>query len=57
MPRKVVHVYIPKEMKDLLEIIAQKLGLAESEVMRIALFQLASKHSLITEKIHASKLA
>jgi hypothetical protein len=52
MPRKVVKVYIPKEMKVMLEVACIKLGLPESEVMRLAFFELASKHSLVTESFH-----
>jgi antitoxin component of RelBE/YafQ-DinJ toxin-antitoxin module len=47
MPRKVVKVYVSKKMKEMLDTLSSKLGLPESEVMRIALFELASKHNLV----------
>lgn len=36
MPRKVVRVYFPRELKPLLDNVVEKMGLSESEVLRMA---------------------
>ncbi len=51
MPREVIRVYIPKEMKPLLEHIVDKFGLSESEIFRIAFINYGSKQGLLSEKI------
>lgn len=53
MPRKVVKCYIPVEIKPTLEKISSKLGLDESEILRIAFLEYASKYSLITDILKA----
>jgi hypothetical protein len=47
MPRKVVKVYLMKGLKKMLDTLSTKLGLPESEILRIALFELASKYGLV----------
>lgn len=44
MPRKVVKVYLSKQLKKMLELLSQKIGISESETMRIALYELSSEH-------------
>ena len=50
--RKPVKVYLTKEQKQILERICHKLGMDESEVLRMAFMNYAEKLSLIKEKVH-----
>ena len=53
LPKKqIVKVILSKEQRKILKKIAQKLGLSESEVMRIALMGYAKSISLIKEQVH-----
>ena len=53
MPKKqIVKVILSKEQREILKEIARKLGLSESEVMRIILMEYAKSISIITEKMH-----
>jgi len=53
LPRKhIVKVVLSKEQKEILEKIAKKLGISESETMRMAFMEYAKELSLITEKVH-----
>ena len=51
MPRKVVRVYIPRELKPILEELVEGLGLSESEIFRMAFLEYANKHGLVTERL------
>ena len=52
MPKKqIVKVILSKEQRKILKKIAQKLGLSESEVMRMALMDYAKSISLIKEHV------
>lgn len=57
MPRKVVKVYIPKELKTMLEGMAQTLGLDESELLRVALLDYASKHGVLSQVLNHTHTA
>jgi len=52
VPKKWVKVYLSEEQKRLLERIASRLGISESEVLRQAFMEYAKSISLITEKVH-----
>ena len=52
MPRKVVKVYLTTEQKKLLERICQRLGMDESEALRVAFMDYAKSIKLITERVH-----
>lgn len=54
MPRKVVKVYIPKELKPILEAMIDMLGLSESEIFRYAFIKCATEYGLI-EKLLKDK--
>ncbi|MEM2780839.1 MAG: ribbon-helix-helix protein, CopG family [Candidatus Bathyarchaeia archaeon] len=47
-----VKVYLSKEQKQLLDRIAQSLGIGESEVLRQAFMDYAKSLSLVTDKVH-----
>ena len=52
LPKKqIVKVILSKEQRKILKKIAQKLGLSESEVMRMALMDYAKSISLIKEHV------
>ncbi|MDH7563794.1 MAG: ribbon-helix-helix protein, CopG family [Candidatus Bathyarchaeota archaeon] len=52
MPRKrVVKVVLSKEQKDILDELARRLGISESEALRTALMDYAKELSLVKEKI------
>ena len=53
MPRKcVVRVVMSKEQKEILDILASRLGTSESETLRMALMDYAKELSLMKERIH-----
>ena len=53
MPRKcVVRVVMSKEQKEILDILASRLGTSESETLRMALMDYAKELSLMKEKVH-----
>ena len=53
MPRKcVVRVVMSKEQKEMLDILASRLGTSESETLRMALMDYAKELSLMKERIH-----
>ena len=57
MPRKIVKVYIPKEIKKMVEDMSEALGLDESELLRVALLDYASKHGVLSQILnHKSTL-
>lgn len=56
MPRKVVSVYIPKEIKGILETLSVRLGLPESEVLRMALLDYAKDICLLQRKVLGRKV-
>jgi len=49
----IVKVVLSKQQKQILERIATKLGMSESETMRVAFLEYAKSLSLITEKLHS----
>lgn len=52
MPRKcVVKVVLSREQKEILDELARRLGISESETLRMALMDYAKETSLITERI------
>ena len=55
MPRKVVKVYIPKELRPVVEAMAEDLGLSESEILRHAFIKYAEQFGLI-DKLMKGKL-
>lgn len=53
MPRKcIVKVVLSKEQKGILDELARRLGISESETLRMALMDYAKELSLIRETIH-----
>ena len=53
VPRKcVVRVVMSKEQKEILDILANRLGTSESETLRMALMDYAKELSLMKERIH-----
>lgn len=55
MPRKrIVKVVLSKEQKEILDELARRLGISESETLRMALMDYAKELSLIKEKVHRS---
>ena len=48
MPRKVVRVYFPKELKPYLDRLSEKLGLSESEILRNSFLEYYNKYDGIT---------
>jgi hypothetical protein len=52
LARKLVKVYLTNQQKRLLERICQKLGMDESETMRVAFLEYARSINLITETVH-----
>ena len=53
VPRKcVVRVVMSKEQKEILDILASRLGTSESETLRMALMDYAKELSLMKERIH-----
>jgi len=53
MPRKcIAKVVLSKEQKEILNELARRLGISESETLRTALMDYAKELSLITERIH-----
>lgn len=52
MPRKcIVKVILSKEQKEMLEELARRLGISESETMRMALMDYAKALSLMEERV------
>lgn len=51
MPRKSVKVYIPVELKPILAKLVDRLGLTESEVMRLAFLEYAKEVGLVKERV------
>ena len=52
LPRKhVVKVLLSKEQREILKLIADRLGISESEAVRMAIMDYAKSISLIKEKI------
>ena len=49
--RKIARTYLPPQLRDLLEIITKKTGLAEAEILRTALLEYAEKRSLIVYQL------
>jgi len=49
----IAKVVLSSEQKQILERIATKLGMSESETMRVAFLEYAKSLSLITEKLHS----
>ncbi len=53
MPRKcIVKVVLSREQKEILDELAGRLGISESETLRMALMDYAKELSLIKEKFH-----
>jgi len=53
MPRKcIVKVILSKEQKEILDELARRLGISESETLRMALMDYAKELSLVAERIH-----
>jgi len=53
MPRKcIAKVVLSREQKEILNELARRLGISESETLRTALMDYAKELSLITERIH-----
>jgi hypothetical protein len=53
MPRKcIVKVVLSKEQREILAVLARRLGASESETMRMALMDYAKELSLVKEIIH-----
>jgi len=53
MPRKrIVKVVLSKEQKGILDELARRLGISESETLRMALMDYAKESSLIKERMH-----
>jgi hypothetical protein len=53
MPRKcIAKVVLSKEQKEILNELAKRLGISESETLRTALMDYAKELSLIREKMH-----
>ena len=53
MPRKrIVKVVLSEEQKEILDELARRLGISESETLRMALMDYAKELSLIRERIH-----
>ncbi|MBX5328645.1 MAG: ribbon-helix-helix protein, CopG family [Candidatus Bathyarchaeota archaeon] len=53
MPRKcIVKVVLSKEQREILEELARRLGISESETLRMALMDYAKELSLLGEKVH-----
>jgi hypothetical protein len=53
MPRKcIAKVVLSKEQKEILNELARRLGISESETLRTALMDYAKELSLIREKMH-----
>jgi len=53
MPRKcIAKVVLSKEQKEILNELARRLGISESETLRTALMDYAKELSLITERMH-----
>ncbi|MBS7608685.1 MAG: ribbon-helix-helix protein, CopG family [Candidatus Bathyarchaeia archaeon] len=58
MPRKcIVKVVLSKEQKEMLEELAQRLGISESETMRMALMDYAKALSLMEERVRRRSLS
>ena len=56
MPKKfVVRVAMSKEQKDLLCELSSRLGMSQSETMRMALMDYAKELSLMQERIHRGR--
>ena len=52
MPRKcIVKVVLSKEQKEILDELARRLGISESETLRMALMDYAKELSLVTERM------
>ncbi|MEM1539573.1 MAG: ribbon-helix-helix protein, CopG family [Candidatus Bathyarchaeia archaeon] len=49
----IVKVLLSRQQKEILEEIARKLGISESETMRKAFMDYAEKLNLVKEKIHS----
>jgi hypothetical protein len=53
LPRKrIVKVVLSEEQKEILDMLARRLGISESETLRTALMDYAKELSLVKEKIH-----
>jgi len=53
MPRKcIAKVVLSREQKEILNELARRLGISESETLRMALMDYAKELSLITERVH-----
>ena len=53
MPRKrIVKVVLSEEQKEILDELARRLGISESETLRMALMDYAKELSLMRERIH-----
>jgi len=53
MPRKcIVKVVLSKEQKEILNELARRLGISESETLRMALMDHAKELSLVKERMH-----
>jgi hypothetical protein len=50
--KRVVKVLLSKEQREILQRIALKLGLSESEVIRMALMDYAKELSVVKDKLH-----
>ena len=49
----IVKVVLSRQQKQILERIATKLGMSESETLRFAFMQYAEKLNLLTERVHS----
>jgi len=53
MPRKcIAKVVLSREQKEILNELARRLGISESETLRMALMDYAKELSLIRERVH-----
>lgn len=46
--RKIARTYLPPQLRDLLDLIVEKTGQKEAEVLRSALIEYAEKRAIIT---------
>ena len=57
MPRKVVSTYLPPNLRDLFELVVSRLGLSESEVLRMMILEYLDNHNIIREYLQKGKIA
>jgi len=56
MPKKsIVKVVLSREQKEILDELARRLGISESEALRMALMDYAKELSLVRERVHGTR--